>query len=88
MISDARAAQIINSTMSLILVVLVLAFEIWIAITQFPRVHAIYIRLSDDEQRHLLAFLNSCWILLLFGSFAARWMLARLPRLKTPQASN
>ena len=84
MISDARAAQVINSTMVSLLIVLVLAASIWGAATEFPNVRVIYARLSPEEHRHLSAFLSSSTSVLVFGSIAARWVRSGRLRLKAP----
>ena len=73
MVSDARAAQIINVTMVSILACLALLLAIWEAVAQFPYVHAIYVRLSGEEQRHLFAFINSLWLLVVFAALAGSW---------------
>jgi hypothetical protein len=88
MSSDARVAQIINSTMVSIISILILACSIWMFFAQFQYVRVIYTNLSSEDRRHIAAFFNSLFVFLLFGSFIVRSIRARLSRRKTPQAAN
>ena len=85
MVED-RAARALNLTMAVLLGALFLGFTAWMAVSEFSRVHAIYLSLSATEQGHVNRFLGSVFILmsgLVWAGRSVRRLLVGSRRLAT-----